>query len=109
MGKIVIYRSARRHFILDQEIRGVVSYPLVRYHSASRLMGHTQVVVFIGGSAVGPWIEVVGEERAGELHVFHAMMLTRRTALEVEAATGRSVSLVRQLVSQRSRYPGERT
>lgn len=109
MGRIIIYRSARRHFILDEEIRGVVGYPLVRYHSASRRVGHTQVTVFIGGSVGGPWIEVVGEERGGELHVFHAMMLTRRLALEAEVASGRAVSLVDDLVSQRRQFPENRS
>jgi hypothetical protein len=104
-GKTVIHESARKHFILDSEIRGAVFYPIVRYQSCSRVFPDTVVEIFIGGRRGGPWIEVVCEDKDGVFHVFHAMMLTRRTALEIEAATGRSVSLTGDIVAQRSRFP----
>lgn len=109
MGKIVVYESARRHFVLDEEMRNVVSYPIVRYRSASRIFRGVQVSVFIGGLERGPLIEVVAEDRGGVLHVFHAMMLTRRTALEAEAASGRVISLANFLVSQRRQFPEDRS
>lgn len=109
MGKIVVYESARRHFILHKKIRNVVSYPIVRYSSASRIFGDVQVIVFIGGAERGPLIEVVAEDKGGVLHVFHAMMLTRRTALEAEVVSGRVVSLTNLLVSQRRQFPEDRS
>ena len=104
-ASIFIYRSARKHFITEDEIRMTVAYPRLVYSLTSRLTESTVVHRYIGGREGGPWIEVLAEQSPEGIHVFHAMLLTGAVALEAEAASGRSIRFVEDLVSQRSGFP----
>ena len=105
-GTIHIYRSALRHFVTQAEIRATVAFPRLVYSLASRISETAVIHRYIGGRDGGPWIEVLAEIQSDGVHVFHAMLLTRSTALEAEAASGRAVRLAADVVSQRSAAPG---
>lgn len=90
----MIYASARRHGIADTEIRAVLEHPIVRYRLAARLEPDAQLVRMVGDPDGGPLVEVVADQvDSGELHVFHAMLLTSAVAREVLEATGGHLDL----------------
>ncbi|WP_139024551.1 hypothetical protein [Corynebacterium nuruki] len=105
-GTIYIYRSALRHFITGEEIRATIAFPRLVYSLVSRISDSALIYRYVGGREGGPWIEVLADIRSNGIHVFHAMLLTRSTALEAEAASGRSVSFVEDVVAQRKSFPG---
>lgn len=107
--KVVIYASARRHGIADTEIRAVLEHPIVRYRLAHRSEPDAQLVRMVGDPEGGPLVEVVADRvDSGELHVFHAMLLTSAVAREVLEATGGHLDLS-DGVSRRQRTQQEGT
>ncbi|WP_027020247.1 hypothetical protein [Corynebacterium sputi] len=105
--RIIIYTSARAHSINDDEIRETIEYPYIRYRTQSRIQPDAETYVYIGGPDGGPWIEVAGEQFRDEIHVFHAMLLTRRVAVEAYLFTGETISLLDDIVGQRDQRPRE--
>lgn len=105
----MIYASARRHGIADTEIRTVLEHPIVRYRLAARLEPDARLVRMVGDPDGGLLVEVVADQvDSGELHVFHAMLLTSAVAREVLDATGGHLDLTDQ-VSRRQRMQREGT
>ncbi|MBH0776201.1 hypothetical protein [Nocardia bovistercoris] len=76
MARITIVESARKHGISDDEIRAVVSYPMLRTRLTQRLP-ETLPYPFIGNfDQDEPPIEVIADlVDPAEWVVFHAMML----------------------------------
>lgn len=74
--RIEIKPSARRHLIMDAEIRTLVNYPALRFVLTPR-RPKAIPVLFIGPPAANqPWIEVIADLVVlGHATVFHAMML----------------------------------
>ena len=74
--RIEIRPSALDHLITEDEIRAVVSFPVLRAIIAARREG-AMPVLFIGPVADNqPWIEVIADlADAAVAEVFHAMML----------------------------------
>ena len=74
--RIEIRPSALDHLITEDEIRTVVSFPVLRAIIAARREG-AMPVLFIGPVADNqPWIEVIADlADAAVAEVFHAMML----------------------------------
>lgn len=85
--------SALRHGIGLDEIRATVEYPQLTYVMDSRLFEGIEVHTFIGRRGREAWIEVVAEPVSGAWVVFHAMLLTARTAAEIEDMSGGAVRL----------------
>lgn len=91
---MVIYASARRHGIADDEIRAVLEHPIVRYRLTPRSEPDAQLIRMVGDPHGGPLVEVVADQvDAEELHVFHAMLLTSAVVREVLEATGGHLDL----------------
>lgn len=74
--EIAIRPSARTHFITDEEIRTVITYPALRVGLAPRRT-NTAPTLFIGPAADDqPWIEVIADLIDPSIaEVFHAMIL----------------------------------
>lgn len=74
--EIAIRPSARAHFITDDEIRTVITYPALRIGLAPR-RANTAPALFIGPAADDqPWIEVIADLADPDVvEVFHAMIL----------------------------------
>lgn len=74
--RIEIRPSALDHLISEDEIRTVVSFPVLRVIIAARREGAAPVL-FIGPAADSqPWIEVIADlAETAVAEVFHAMML----------------------------------
>lgn len=104
---MVIYTSARRHGIADDEIRAVLEHPIIRYRLTPRFEPDAQLNRMVGDPHGGPLIEVVADQvDAEELHVFHAMLLTSAVVREVLEATGGHLDLT-DGVSRRQRTQRE--
>lgn len=85
----------------------MLAHPVVRYRLAPRADPEAQLTRMVGDSDGGPFIEVVADQvDSGELHVFHAMLLTTTVAREVLQVTGGTVDLTDQ-VSRRQRTQQE--
>ncbi|MBF6097312.1 hypothetical protein IU510_04365 [Nocardia cyriacigeorgica] len=78
--RITILECARKHGITEQEIRAVVSYPLLRVHITPRLPGAVPHL-FIGNfDEDEPLLEIIADlADSAEWIVFHAMMLRPQT------------------------------
>ncbi|MFE3444702.1 hypothetical protein ACFXNW_16865 [Nocardia sp. NPDC059180] len=89
--RITILECARKHGITEQEIRAVVSYPLLRVQVTPRLPGAVPHL-FIGNFDEGePLLEIIADlVDPAEWVVFHAMMLRPQTIkqLQLEALLG---------------------
>jgi hypothetical protein len=83
--RIEILPSARKHGILDAEIRAVISYPEIRVGLVARFE-NAYPVLFIGRAADNnPHIEVIADVGAYEqAEVFHAMMLRPATVKNLD-------------------------
>jgi hypothetical protein len=94
---------AWQHSIESHEIRTVIEYPLLRYAITTRRFPDANTYMFVGSAAdVGPWIEVAAEDEDGQTWVvFHAMMLTTKTAAAVYAYSEGAVDLRDQCTRQR--------
>ena len=91
--EIVVLPPARRHGIAPDEIRATIEYPQLTYVMESRLWPGVLVHTFIGRRDREAWIEVVAEPVGTAWMVFHAMLLTARTAAEVEDMSGGAIEL----------------
>lgn len=105
--RITITESARRHNITDDEIRAVVSYPLLRLHLIPRREG-ADPYLFIGKfDEDEPLIEVIADlfDDPSDWVVFHAMMLRPQIVknLQLEALI---VGMTGDLASQRPERRG---
>lgn len=73
---MVIYASARRHGIADNEIRAVLEHPIVRYRLTPRSEPDAQLIRMVGDPLGGRLVEVVAwptgsvadRERSGRNH-----------------------------------------
>lgn len=94
---------AWQHSIEAWEIRAVIEYPLLRYAITTRRFPDANTYMFVGNTGdAEPWIEVAAEDEAGEAWiVFHAMMLTPKTAAEVHIHSENTVDLRDQCTRQR--------
>jgi hypothetical protein len=82
-------------------MRAVISYPLLRYASITPYTD-ADCYMFVGQTGQEPWIEVAAEDEDGESWaVFHAMLLTNRTANDVYNLSEGGIDLRGQVVKQR--------
>jgi hypothetical protein len=82
-------------------MRAVISYPLLRYAIITPCPG-ADCYMFVQQTRQEPWIEVAAEDEDGEnWAVFHAMLLTDRTANDVYELSGGGIDLRGQVVKQR--------
>ncbi|GFG75415.1 hypothetical protein MBOT_27800 [Mycobacterium botniense] len=108
MVRIECLPSAWQHSITSDEIRAVISYPLLRY-GITTVYADADTYMFVGNRVNNePWIEVAAEDQDGHTWVvFHAMMLTLRVADEVYDISGGIIDLRSDLSPQRP-YIGPR-
>lgn len=94
---------ARQHSIAQREMQTIVEFPRLRYTITTKSFPDADTYMFVGNVAEDePWIEVAAEDQAGDTWVvFHAMMLTPRTASEIYAYTEGAVDLRNQCPRQR--------
>ncbi|MET9212220.1 MULTISPECIES: hypothetical protein [unclassified Nocardia] len=59
--RIHVNQSALKHGILEDEIRAIISYPMLRCAVRSRMDPEAAVFVFVGRLDNEPWLEVVAE------------------------------------------------
>lgn len=99
--RIEILPHAWQHSITGDEMRAVISYPLLRYAIITPYPD-ADSYMFVGQVGQEPWIEVAAEDAAGEAWaVFHSMLLTGRTANDVYRMSGGGIDLRGQVVRQR--------
>lgn len=91
--RILIGRSARRHGITRDEIHATIEYPRLSYRVESRVDPDAEIYMFIGAREREAWIEVAAESTATAWLVFHAMLLRRRTAADIEDLSDGAVVL----------------
>jgi hypothetical protein len=94
---------AWQHSIEGDEIRAAIEYPLLRYAITTRRFPNANTYMFVGNAADDvSWIEVAAEDEDGQTWVvFHAMMLTTKTAAEVYTYSEGAVDLRDQCTRQR--------
>lgn len=93
--------TAWQHSITGDEIRTVISYPLLRYGITTAYLD-ADTYMFVGKIDDQPWIEVAAEDEYGHTWaVFHAMILTPRVADEVYVVSGGVIDLRNDLATQR--------
>jgi hypothetical protein len=94
--------TAWQHSITGDEIRAVISYPLLRY-GITTAYPDADTYMFVGNKINNePWIEVAAEDEDGHTWaVFHAMMLTPRVAGEVYDISAGIIDLRNDLSPQR--------
>ncbi|WP_100483133.1 hypothetical protein [Mycobacteroides abscessus] len=99
--RIEIIPTGWQHSITGDEIRNVITHPLLRY-AITTAHPDADTYMFIGNTDNQPWIEVAAENEDEEAWVvFHAMILTPRVAREIHEITGGLVDLRDQLSPQR--------
>lgn len=99
--RIVIFDSARRHGITDDEIRNAIEYPMWTARVAARVPD-TEPCLYIGRRAdVEPPIEVLADTASGQCTVFHAMLLRLSTLAELDTET--AAALLPQLARHQRR------
>ena len=94
---------SRQHSIDEHEMRAVIEYPLVRYAITTRAFPDAGTYMFVGNvTDDGPWIEVAAEDEDGQTWVvFHAMMLSPKTAAEIYSHSNGTVDLRNDCATQR--------
>jgi len=93
--------TAWQHSITGDEIRAVISFPLLRY-GITTAYADADTYMFIGGMENEPWLEIAAEDEGGiTWAVFHAMVLTPRVAHEVFEVSGGIIDLRDDLSPQR--------
>jgi hypothetical protein len=93
--------TAWQHGITGDEIRAVISFPLLRY-GITTAYPDADTYMFVGAMNNEPWIEVAAEDEDGHTWaVFHAMVLTPRVAAEVYEISGDIIDLRADLSPQR--------
>jgi hypothetical protein len=94
--------TAWQHSITGDEIRAVITYPLLWY-GITTAYPDSDTYMFVGSRTNNePWIEVAAEDEDGHTWaVFHAMMLTPRVAGEVYEISGGIIDLRNDLSPQR--------
>lgn len=99
--RIEILPHAWQHSITGDEVRAVISYPLLRYAIITSYPD-ADAYMFVGQVGQEPWIEVAAEDEDGETWVvFHSMLLTERTANDTYDLSGGAIDLRGQVVGQR--------
>jgi hypothetical protein len=92
---------AWQHGITGDEMRTVIAYPLLRYAIITPFP-EADSYMFVGRTRKEPWIEVVAEDEGGSTWaVFHAMLLTSKTANDVYGLSRGGIDLRDQVVKQR--------
>ncbi|BBZ39405.1 hypothetical protein [Mycobacterium conspicuum] len=93
--------TAWQHGITGDEIRAVISFPLLRY-GITTAYPDADTYMFVGAMNNEPWIEVAAEDEDGHTWaVFHAMVLTPGVAAEVYEISGDIIDLRADLSPQR--------
>lgn len=99
--RIEILPHAWQHSITGDEMRAVISYPLLRYAIVTPCPD-ADSYMFVGQVGQEPWIEVAAEDEDGETWaVFHSMLLTEKTANDIYDISGSAIDLRGQVVRQR--------
>jgi hypothetical protein len=99
--RIKFLPHAWQHSITGDEMRAVISYPLLRYAIITPYPD-ADSYMFVGQVGQEPWIEVAAEDEDGQTWaVFHAMLLTERTANDIYAISGGTIDLRDRVVRQR--------
>jgi hypothetical protein len=99
--RIKVLPTGWQHSITGDEIRAVISYPLVRY-GITTAYPDADTYMFVARIESQPWIEVAAEDEDGHTWaVFHAMILTARVANEVYEISGEIIDLRDDLSPQR--------
>jgi hypothetical protein len=99
--RIEILPHAWQHSIAGDEMRAVISYPLLRYAIITPYPD-ADSYMFVGQVGQEPWIEVAAEDEDGETWVaFHSMLPTKRTANDIYEMSGGVTDLRAQVVRQR--------
>lgn len=93
--------TAWRHGITGDEIRTIITFPLLRY-AITTIFPMAETFMLICRVDQQPWIEVAAEDVDGEeWAVFHAMRLTARTAREVFVVSQETIDLRGECSTQR--------
>ncbi len=99
--RIEIIPTGWQHSITGDEIRNVITHPLLRY-AITTTHPDADTYMFIGNINKQPWIEVAAENEDQEAWViFHAMVLTPRVAREAFEITGGIINLRNEVSPQR--------
>ena len=99
--RIEILPIAWQHSITEDEIRAIITYPLLRY-GITTAYPEADTYMFIGKINNQPWIEVASEdEGSANWAVFHAMILTPRVAREVYVISHGTIDLRDETAPQR--------
>lgn len=99
--RILCAPTAWQHGITGDEIRATITYPLLRY-GITTAFPDAETYMFVSRIGNEPWIEVAAEDEDGDTwSVFHAMLLTGRSAREVYHVSGGIIDLRGSLSQQR--------
>ena len=99
--RIEILPSAWQHSVTGDEIRAIITYPLLRFAIDTRYPD-ADTYMFIGRIADQALIEVAAEDEDGtDWVVFHAMMLTARIAREAYVHSAGAIDLRDHIPPQR--------
>ena len=81
---VKIYASALKHGITPEEIRCVITYPLVMVPVVSRVFTDARPALYVGRfNENEPLIEVIAETSGGTTAIFHAMLLRTATVQHI--------------------------
>ena len=99
--RIEFLPHAWQHSITGDEMRAVISYPLLRYAIITPYPD-ADSYMFVGQVGQEPWIEVATEDEDGKTWaVFHSMLLTEKTANGIYDISRGAIDLRGQVVGQR--------